>query len=180
MTDEISIIRVVLDGDIDSFRLLVQRYQGPVIRMIKNIIDDHHVCEDIAQDVFLTAYKKLSSFDPDRSSFSTWLFTIARNKSINEAKKKRTLSMSNLPENPVSSTPADSLEQQEFFDRLDHVLRTLPAKQKTAFVLAEFENLTYQEIAQIERTKIGTIKSRINRAKNKLARAIRSYDGDKV
>ena len=133
MIEEISIIRVVLDGDIESFRLLVQRYQGPVIRMIKNIIDDHHICEDIAQDVFLTAYKKLSSFDPDRSSFSTWLFTIARNKSLNAVKKKRTLSMSTLPENSDSSTPANSLAQQEFFDRLDQVLKTLPNKQKTAF-----------------------------------------------
>ena len=66
MIEEISIIRDVLNGDIESFRLLVQRYQGPVIRMIKNVIDDHHICEDIAQDVFFTAYKKLSSFDPDR------------------------------------------------------------------------------------------------------------------
>ncbi len=49
MIEEISIVRAVLDGDVDSFRLLVQRYQGPVIRMIKNIIDDHHICEDIAQ-----------------------------------------------------------------------------------------------------------------------------------
>ncbi len=135
MVEEISIIKAVLDGDIESFRLLVQRYQGPVIRMIKNIIDDHHICEDIAQDVFFTAYKKLSSFDPDRSSFSTWLFTIARNKSINAAKKKRTVSISNLPENSDSSTPANSLAQQEFFDRLDRVLQTLPTKLKTAFVL---------------------------------------------
>ena len=47
MIEETGIIRTVLDGDVDSFRLLVQRYQGPVIRMIKNIIDDHHICEDI-------------------------------------------------------------------------------------------------------------------------------------
>jgi len=178
MIEEISIIRVVLDGDIESFRLLVQRYQGPIIRMIKNIIDDHHICEDIAQDVFLTAYKKLSSFDPDRSSFSTWLFTIARNKSLNAAKKKRTLSMSNLPENSDSSTPVNSLSQQEFFDRLDQVLKTLPSKQKTAFVLAEFEKLPYEQIAQIEGVRIGTIKSRINRAKKKLRLALKSFGED--
>ncbi|MHC4196147.1 MAG: RNA polymerase sigma factor [Planctomycetota bacterium] len=134
MIEEISIIGAVLDGDIESFRLLVQRYQGPIIRMIKNIIDDHHICEDIAQDVFLTAYKKLSSFDPDRSSFSTWLFTIARNKSLNMAKKKRALSMSNLPENSNQSPAGDNLTQIEFFSLLDQALETLPTKQKTAFV----------------------------------------------
>lgn len=178
MIEEISIIKAVLDGDIESFRLLVQRYQGPVIRMIKNIIDDHHICEDIAQDVFFTAYKKLSSFDPDRSSFSTWLFTIARNKSINAAKKKRVLSVSNLPENPDSSVPVNNLEQQEFFDRLDQVLGTLPTKLKTAFVLAEFEKLPYEQIAQIEGTRISTIKSRINRAKKKLRSALKCFEED--
>ncbi len=178
MVDEISVIRAVLRGDVDSFRLLVQRYERPVIAMIKNIIDDYHACEDIAQDVFLTAYKKLSSFDPARSSFPTWLFTIARNKSLNAAKKKRTLSMSNLPENPDSFTPANSLTQQEFFDRLAQVLQTLPAKQKTAFILAEFEKLPYEQVAQIEGVRIGTIKSRINRAKRKLRLALKSFEED--
>lgn len=180
MIEEISIIRAVLDGDADSFRLLVQRYQGPVIRMIRNIINDYHICEDVAQDVFLAAYKKLPSFDPDRSSFSTWLFTIARNKSINAAKKKKTLSMSNLPENPDSSTPANNLAQPELFDRLDQVLKTLPTKLKTAFVLAEFEKLSYEQIAQIEDVKIGTIKSRINRAKNKLRSALKNFEESNV
>ena len=180
MIEEISIIKTVLDGDVDSFRLLVQRYQGPVIRMIRNIINDHHICEDIAQDVFFTAYKKLSSFDPDRSSFSTWLFTIARNKSINAAKKKRTLSMSNLPENSDSSIPVNNLERQEFFDLLDQVLGTLPTKMKTAFVLAEFEKLSYEQIAQIEGARVGTIKSRINRAKNKLRLVLKSFVEDNV
>lgn len=178
MIEEISIIKAVLDGDIESFRLLVQRYQGPVIRMIKNIIDDHHICEDIAQDVFLVAYKKLSSFDPDRSSFSTWLFTIARNKSINAAKKKKTFSMSSLPENPDLSTPVSTLAQQEFFDRLDYILKTLPTKLKTAFILAKFEKLPYEQIARIEGVRIGTIKSRINRAKEKLRSALKNFDGD--
>jgi RNA polymerase sigma-70 factor (ECF subfamily) len=180
MIEEISVIRTVLGGDVDSFRLLVQRYQGPVIRMIKNIIDDHHTCEDIAQDVFLTAYKKLPSFDPARSSFSTWLFTIARNKSLNALKRKRILSMSSLPENPDSSTLADSLTQKEFFNQLDKVLQTLPSKQKTAFVLAEFEKLPYEQIAQIEGVRIGTIKSRINRAKKKLKSALKNLEEDSV
>ena len=178
MIDEISIIKAVLGGDIDSFRLLVQRYQGPIVRMIQNIIDDYHIREDIAQDVFLAAYMKLSSFDPARSSFSTWLFTIARNKSLNVAKKKRTLSMSNLPENPDPSTSADRLTQKEFFGRLDQALVILPAKQKTAFVLAEFEKLPYEQIAQIEGVKIGTIKSRINRAKKKLRSSLKSFEDD--
>jgi len=178
--EEINIIRSVLDGDMESFRLLVQRYQGPIVRMIRNILDDHHMCEDIAQDVFFTAYRKLNSFDPGRSSFSTWLFTIARNKSINAARKKRMVSTGTVPENPDSFTSTDSLEQQEFFERLDQVLQALPAKLKRAFVLAEFEKLPYEQIAQIEGARIGTIKSRINRAKKKLGLALRRFAEDDV
>ena len=62
MTDEIGIIRQVLNGDTDSFGLLVQRYQKPIVRMIRNITGDSQACEDIGQDVFFTAYKKLASF----------------------------------------------------------------------------------------------------------------------
>jgi len=117
MTEEISIIKAILEGNVESFRELVQRYEKPVLRMIKNLIDDHHICEDIAQDVFFTAYRKIRSYDPARSNFSTWLFTIARNKSLNALKKKRPSSINSLSENSDTSAPTDTLTQQEYFDQ---------------------------------------------------------------
>ena len=178
MTEETGIIRAVLEGDTEPFRMLMQRYQKPVIRMIANLINDRHNCEDVAQEVFLAAYKKLPSFDPARSSFSTWLFTIAKNKSINAMKKKRVLSVSNPPENPDFSEPADSLIRNELFLKLDQALTSLSPGHRRALVLAEFENLPYEQIAQIEGVRIGTIKSRINRAKHRLKSALEVIDGD--
>ena len=178
MTEETGIIRAVLEGDTESFRLLVQKYKKPIIRMIANLINDRHICEDVAQEVFLAAYKKLPSFDPARSSFSTWLFTITRNKSINAMKKKRVLSVSNPPENPDFSEPADSLIRDELFVKLDRALQSLNPGHKRALVMAEFENLPYEQIAQIEGVRIGTIKSRINRAKHRLRSALDGIDGD--
>ena len=172
MTEDTGIIRAVLEGDTESFRLLVQRYQKPVIRMIANLINDRHICEDVAQEVFLAAYKKLPSFDPDRSSFSTWLFTITRNKSINAMKKMKIMPVSNTPENPDFSEPADSLIRNELFVKLDQALNSLNPKHRRALVMAEFENLPYEQIAQIEGVRIGTIKSRINRAKHRLKSAL--------
>ena len=173
MTQETKVIRQVLQGDIESFRLIVERYERPIVRMIKNITNNREFCEDIAQDVFFTAYRKLASFDPARSNFSTWLFTIARNKSINAMRKKRPLSMSEMPQNSDAHNPSDELAEREFFDELDAGLEALPSAQKRAFVLAEFENLSYAEIAQIEGVRTGTVKSRINRAKKKLAKALK-------
>lgn len=178
MTEETGIIKAVLEGDTESFRLLVQRYQKPVIRMIANLIYDRHICEDVAQEVFLAAYKKLPSFDPARSSFSTWLFTIARNKSINVMKKRRIPSVSNPPENPDFPEPADSLIRNELFIELDKAMKSLSPGHRRALVLAEFENLTYEQIAQIEGVRIGTIKSRINRAKHRLRSALEGIAGD--
>ena len=178
MIEETGIIKAVLEGDTESFRLLVQRYQKPVTRMIANLINDRHICEDITHEVFLAAYKKLSSFNPDRSSFSTWLFTIARNKSINAMKKRRIPSVSNPPEVPDMSEPVDSLVRDELFIELDKAMKSLSPGHRRALVLAEFENLTYEQIAQIEGVRIGTIKSRINRAKHRLRSALDGRDGD--
>ena len=178
MIEETGIIKAVLEGETESFRMLVERYQKPVIRMIANLINDRHICEDVAQEVFLAAYKKLSSFNSARSSFSTWLFTIARNKSINAMKKRRIPSVSNPPENPDMSEPVDSLIRDELFIELDNALKSLSPGHRRALVLAEFENLPYEQIAQIEGVRIGTIKSRINRAKHRLRSALDTIDGD--
>ncbi len=179
MTQETKVIRHVLEGEIEFFRVIVERYERPIARMIRNITNNRESCEDIAQDVFFTAYRKLASFDPARSKFSTWLFTIARNKSINALRKKRPLSMSELPQNSDTHNPSDELAEREFFDKLDAGLETLPSAQKRAFVLAEFEKLSYEDIAQIEGVRTGTIKSRINRAKKELAKALKEIRYEK-
>jgi RNA polymerase sigma-70 factor (ECF subfamily) len=178
MIEETGIIKAVLEGNTESFRLLVQRYQKPIIRMIANLVNDRHICEDVAQDVFLAAYKKLPSFDPARSSFSTWLFTIARNKSINAMKKRRIPSAGNPPENPDFFEPVETLIRNELFVKLDQALNSLNPGHRRALVLAEFENLPYEQIAQIEGVRIGTIKSRINRAKHRLRSVMDGIDGD--
>lgn len=171
------IIQQILHGDTDSFRLIVERYHIPIIRFVRNMINDNQVCQDIAQDVFFTAYKKLSSFDPYYSKFSTWLFVIARNISINVLKKKKPLSMEEVPEKMNIEEPSDKLAKSEFFEKLDEILDSLPLKQKEAFILAEFEKLPYERIAEIQGARVGTIKSRINRAKNNIKSALKDFEG---
>jgi len=177
MTQDKEVIRRVLQGDIESFRFLVEKYERPIIRMVRNMAGDTESCEDVAQDVFFAAYRKLSSFDPACSKFSTWLFTIARNKSINASRKKRPRSTSELPERTHGGNPGDELAKKDFLARLDQALQALPAAQRRAFVLAEFEKLPYVEIALIEGARTGTIKSRINRAKSKLRSVLNDFAG---
>lgn len=178
MTEELDVIRRVLNGDTESFRKLVERYAGPVVRMIRNITGDSHTCEDLAQEVFLAAYVKLRTFDPDRSRFSTWLFTIARNKSINAAKRRKPLGLADVPERTDGRSPEEAAVGGELLAALDDALLGLPVNQRTAFVLAEFEQLPYETVAQIEGVRIGTVKSRVNRARNRLKEALNRFEVD--
>jgi len=173
--DEQQLIREVLSGRTESFRWLVERYQGPVFRLTRNLIPDAHECEDIAQDVFLTVLAKLSTYDAARSKFSTWLFTIVRNKCLNHLKRNRPTVGDVGRNGAYRRTPADEVTAQEFHQRLDAALAELPVEQRTAFVLAEIEGLGYAEVAQIEQTKLGTVKSRIARAKKHL-RSVFKYE----
>ncbi len=157
-----------LAGNTSEFRQLVEQYHRPVFRFARNLIGDEHEAEDITQDVFLAAFDHLASYDPKRASVQTWLFTIARNRCVNYLKRTRPMidggAMANLQ--PAASNVDGA--RKEFWSRLDEALDALPIEQKTAFVLAEIEGLSYAEIAQIENTTIGTVKSRIHRAKQRL------------
>jgi len=169
MSEDNQTIQRILTGDTELFRLLVERYQRPVIRMVRNLTGDAALCEDIAQEVFFTAYRKLASFDGSRSKFSTWLFTIARNKSINALRERKVFHT--LPEEIEEQDSSITLEEKESFAQLDKKLDELPAKLKRVFVLAEIDELAHEDIAEIENASVGTIRTRISRAKEKLRAA---------
>lgn len=175
MADEIQSIERILQGDTDEYRSVVQRYQQSVISMIRHLVGRTADCEDIAQEVFLSAFRHLRSFDPERSRFSTWLFTIARNKSINALRNNRSVSLTNDRAQSRSDEPIEFLERAEVFRELDKALRQLPDRYRRAFILAEFEGLSYDQIAQIECTGLGTVKSRIHRAREKLQQALARF-----
>ena len=172
MNHEEQMIQEVLNGKAESFRWIIERYQRPVHRMIFNLTHDSHIAEDIGQEVFIAVYKKLSTFDPMRCKFSTWIFTIARNKSINHLRKKKNEIQTISDNTSIDAQPSEELCKKEFARQMDRALSSLPGKQKNAFVLAEFEKLPYDQIAQIECVSIGTVRSRIHRAKKKLRKAL--------
>jgi RNA polymerase sigma-70 factor (ECF subfamily) len=173
MSDDIEVIRRVVAGDVQSFRVLVERYQRPLLALIQNLMGGRNDCEDVAQEAFLAAYVNLGSYDPTRARFSTWLFTIARNLALNALKRPRLKTLQQGAEPPQRVTPETEAMRAELFDRLDRALAELPLEQRSAFVLFEIHGLSYEEIRRIEGTELGTVKSRISRAKQKLRGALK-------
>jgi RNA polymerase sigma-70 factor (ECF subfamily) len=166
--EDAQIVLQILSGKTSEYRRVVERYQRPIFRLVCNLIGDRHDAEDITQDVFVAAFDRLRSFDARRASLLTWLFTIARNRSVNYLKRRRLPQASEDERSIESHRPTDDVARQEFWQLLNEALDTLPIEQRTAFVLAEIEQLSYAEIASIERTTLGTVKSRIHRAKQAL------------
>jgi RNA polymerase sigma-70 factor (ECF subfamily) len=168
MGDDAQVIGRVLGGDLEAFRILVERYQRPLFGLVRNLLPNPSDWEDTTQEVFLTAYTCLGSYDPGRGAFATWLLTIARNKCFNLLKKRQPLVWAAMPETADPHSPEAPLAAEEFERQLEVALAALPFEQKAAFVLAEIQGLSYEEISQIEKVSLGTVKSRLSRAKEKL------------
>jgi len=169
MEDERELIQAVLNGHADRYRYLVERYGAPIVRFIRNLCGDAHDAEDIAQDVFLTAYNKLDSWSVQRGRFGTWLFAIARNQTLNSIRRPRPASITvDGAVDIEDSRGSDEPEGRELRTELDSAFSELPQDQCVAFLLFEVEGLSYGEIAQVERVPVGTIKSRIHRARERL------------
>jgi RNA polymerase sigma-70 factor, ECF subfamily len=171
---ENEIIARVKAGCTSDFEYLVRRYQGSLFRIVGNLVDAS-MTEDLVQEIFLNAFAQIHDFDPLRGPFRAWIYQIARNRALNARKKKREL----LPAEEIvvadERTPSHDLLVKEAFRRLDQALSELKFQDRVIFVLAEFEGLSYAEIAHIEELALGTVKSKLARVKIKLRNALQPY-----
>lgn len=127
------------------------------------------VAEDVAQDVMVTLWRKAAQFDPRKASVSTWIFTIARNRRIDVLRKQRRPEPEDLTWGPEPEPDADDLlTLQEDRDQLGEALSSLPEKQKDLVLRAYYGDLTHREIAEATGLPLGTIKSRLRLALDRL------------
>lgn len=177
MNDE-EIIKRVLDGEIDLFEKIVEKYQNKVYGIIYHTIKNQNDVEDLAQEVFVKIYKNLSKFKGD-SSLYTWIYKITVNLCLDELRKKRNIIYldekiateegeleKELPSN--EKTQVEIYEEKELKEKLYKCIEKLPESQKVMIVLRDIKGFSYDEIAKITDIKIGTVKSQINRARLKL------------
>ena len=174
----------VLNGNKRAFDLLVLRYQHRVAALVGRLVNDPQEAEDVCQEAFVKAYRALSLFRGD-SAFYTWLYRIA----VNTA-KNHLVSRSRRPpatdveiedaelsdsgatlretENPENSLATDNLKQA-----IDQAIEELPEDLRTAFTLREFSGLSYEDITEVMQCPVGTVRSRIFRAREAIDKKIR-------
>ena len=175
--DDAFLIRRTLAGNRDAFRLLVLRHERPVFRFLGLLGFAGPTAEDLAQESFLRAYRHLRDFDPQRAQFSTWLFTLARNLAANERQRahyRHEDAETKLSDRADSAPdPLESAVASEQQGRLAGALGRLPEALRSALVLAHVEGFSVEEVAAIEGCAVGTVKSRIFRARELLRAALR-------
>jgi len=169
----------VIDGDQASYGLLVQRYQSKIFAVAYGVLRHREDAREVAQEVFIKAYRNLPSFRRD-SSFYTWIYRITVNLAIDfqrKAFRKRETTFEDvkLAPNEISSTgprpmgnPVQQLEEKQLGATIQEAIETLPADQRTAIILREVQGLSYKEIAETMGCAEGTVMSRLYYARKKL------------
>lgn len=183
-SDTNDLIEAHLAGDERAFTRLVTRYQPRLVNFVTRMIQDRDRAEDLVQEAFLRVYRHLHRFDRTRK-FSTWVYTIASNLARNELRNRKrsplvlfqTLESSDPTMAPLefedpTSRPDTALHRNQLREAVDTAVRRLGPTHRTAFVLRELEGKSYEEIAEATRTTLGTVKSRLNRARQAFAEEV--------
>lgn len=186
MQTEEQLLKKSLSGDTRAFEELVAQYQGKVYALAFRYLGNEEDASDMAQEALLKAYRSLRLFKGN-SSFGTWLYRITTNVCLDELRRrKRRISPLSLDE-PLATQDGDELEkeiadqspgadilyeQKEFSEYIQNLLDELRPEHKTAIVLRDVMELSYEEIAQTLDCSLGTVKSRISRARDMLRKKL--------
>jgi RNA polymerase sigma-70 factor (ECF subfamily) len=183
--DDSEVVAAFLDGEERAFQILVERYQTRLLNFVYRTIGDRERGEDLVQEVFIRVYRHLHRFDRSKK-FSTWIYTIASNLAKNELRNRsrnpliffQTIKKNWQDEDrPLqfedsSMRPDDLYRKRHLRELVEASVAQLPEHHRQVFVLRELEGKSYEEIAEITGCNLGTVKSRLNRARNSFASII--------
>ncbi|WP_281886963.1 RNA polymerase sigma factor [Paenibacillus sp. YYML68] len=182
MTDS-HLIREIKDGNVQLYNELMRRYERKILAFIYHMLKSaqlESMAEDLCNETFYKAYRSLHSFREVEATFSTWLYTIARNTVLSELRKHKNVKVS-LEESgytpPVSldALPEQSVLRNEKVSLVREAINNLPEKQRSALILREYDQLDYQEIANILGQTVSSVKSLLFRARASVKLQLEPY-----
>lgn len=185
--DEASLIQDARRGDLDSFNRLVLAYQDMVYYQAYRVIGEQAAAEDATQDAFISAYKNITSYHG--GSFKAWLLRIVTNACYDELRRRKRRPTTPLEpldvddeeiESPTwladtSESPEETLERLDLGEAIQDCLKALPDDFRTVTVLVDVQGMDYQEAAQVIGSPIGTVKSRLARARLRLRECLQGF-----
>lgn len=176
--DDFSLIRSFNEGSEEAFKILLNRHKEKVRNLIYLTLGNSEAIDDISQEVFISVYRKLKLFR-FQSQFTTWLYRITLNKCRDHLRKVKIRSIFTAITDPETgrehTTPQYIKDNFDIKEIVRKAVSDLPEKLKTPLILRDFEGLSYQEIAETLDTEIGTVKSRIFRAREALKKILEPY-----
>ena len=172
------LMELIQAGDDKAFGTLVGRFQDRLLNFVGRIITDRETAEELVQETFLRIFKQKNSYTPEYA-VSTWIYTIALNLARSELRKRklrRFISLDFIKEEADIELPDRiNLKAVSLAPIIQQAIEKLPEDYKTAFVLCDIQRLPYQQIAEVMRVPVGTVKSRINRARSMLRDKLKPY-----
>lgn len=177
------LIREIKDGNLECYAELIRRYEKKIYVFVLHMLKQAHLdylAEDICQETFYKAYRSIHSFRDAEATFSTWLYTIARNTVLSELRKSRNgdVYLEDTTQVPVISferLPEQQLLQNEREALVRRAINNLPEKQRSALILREYEQMDYNEIAVILDLTVSSVKSLLFRARQSIKLQLESY-----
>lgn len=177
--DEQMLLQASKQGDAGAFNRLVEHYQTSIYNVALRMVGDSAAAEDITQETFYSAFNKLHTFSA--GNFRAWLFRIATNACrdhLRSAQVRRNTSLDAMVESPSFSIPSEQETPEEYTVRrelssfIQQSLLTLPPDQRMVLVLVDIQAFSYEEAARVLKTPVGTVKSRLSRAREAMRAAL--------
>lgn len=177
--DERELVARCVKGERAAQRVFIERHKGFIFRIALKVTRNHHAAEDLSQEAFLKILDKLESFKGE-TPVETWLYRVTMNHCLDHLRRvnaRRTVDLDALTEGPVDQgvSPEGALLDTELAGAVGRALAELPPKFRLAYTLHHWEDLSYEDIARIEKTTVSAIKMRIARGREQLVKKLRGW-----
>ena len=173
-------VRRVQQGDTDSFEVLVRRHEKAIFNLIYRLLGNYDEAAEVAQEVFLSAFKSIHQFRGE-ANFSTWLYRIGLNHASTRRKSLQTSQQRHIPLDGTeviadgAVDPAKNVEHKEIQQRVQQALNSLDPEDARIVLLRDLQDIPYEDVAQMLDIPVGTVKSRLHRARQALKTSLAPY-----
>jgi RNA polymerase sigma-70 factor, ECF subfamily len=167
-------------GETDAFEILVRRHEKNIFNLVYRMLGDYDEAAETSQEVFLSAYRAIDRFRGD-ANFSTWIYRIALNhtstkrRSLNRRQQRSVAIEETEPVRDPQPGPAESMERKELRDHVQNALNRLEPDDATVILLRDLQDIPYDEVARLLKIPVGTVKSRLHRARQALKSQLAPY-----